>query len=137
MAQRDYGQITEGYPRAFPHSTETEQVVLGSALLEPERVLPILLDQLRPEHFYTQAHRIIFRVIYELSEQGEPADIIAVANRLEEKDELVKIGGRAYLNELLDRVTTTASLSYYAKIVKKSAAARSYRRRNKDLRAWL
>lgn len=125
MAQRDYTQTIEGYPRSLPRSTETEQVVLGSALLEPERVLSVLLDQLRPEHFYAQSHRIIFRVIYELAERSEPADIIAVANRLEEKDELVKIGGRAYLNELLDRVATTASLDYYVKIVKKKALLRA------------
>jgi replicative DNA helicase len=36
-----------------------------------------------------------------------------------------RAGGRMYLNELLDRTTTTASLDYYAEIVKRKATLRS------------
>jgi len=111
--------------RDLPKNIEAEQVVLGSAILEPEETLPILLEKLKPEHFYCRAHRVVFRVIRELFERGEPADIVAVANRLEEKEEMEKAGGRIYLNELLDRVTTTTSLEYYADIVRKKATLRA------------
>jgi replicative DNA helicase len=113
------------YLRSVPRNIEAEQVVLGSAILEPEGAVPILLEQLRPEHFYRQAHRVIFRVIRELFDNGKPADIVTVANRLEEKNMMQKAGGRTYLNELLDRVTTTASLEYYAEIVHKKATLRA------------
>jgi len=125
MRGKDAIQTEGTYIRDLPKNLEAEQVVLGSVLLEPEGTMPILLETLRPEHFYRRSHRIVFRAIRELFDRGEPADIVAVANRLEEKDEIDKAGGRVYLNELLDRVTTTASLEYYAGIVRKKAILRS------------
>ncbi len=125
MREQESAQTDRAYLRDLPKNIEAEQVILGSAILEPEETLPILLEKLKPEHFYRRAHRVVFRVIRELFERGEPADIVAVANRLEEKEEMEKAGGRIYLNELLDRVTTTASLDYYTEIVRKKATLRA------------
>jgi len=125
MAREKMGQAGETYLRNLPKNLEAEQVVLGSAILEPEGMVPVLMEKLRPEHFYRRAHRIIFRAIRELFERGEPADIVAVANRLLEKGDMERAGGRIYLNELLDRVTTTASLEYYADIIRRKALLRA------------
>jgi replicative DNA helicase len=111
--------------RSIPKNIEAEQVVLGSAILEPEETIPVLIDKLRPEHFYRRAHRVIFRTIRDLFDRGEPSDIVSLANRLEEQGNMTKVGGRIYLNELLDRVTTTASLDYYADIIRKKATLRA------------
>ena len=56
----------ETYLRDLPKNIEAEQIVLGSALLEPEEAIPVLLEKLRPEHFHHRAHRVIFRTIREL-----------------------------------------------------------------------
>jgi replicative DNA helicase len=125
MVEREPIQTESVHVRDLPKNVEAEQIVLGSALLEPEGTVPVLIEKLRPEHFYRRTHRVIFRTIRELFERGEPADIVAVANRLEEKEEMENAGGRLYLNELLDRVTTTASLDYYAEIVRKKATLRA------------
>lgn len=112
------------FPRPLPKNREAEQVVLGSALLDSENVTPILLEKLQPDHFYWRANRTIYKTIMELFNKGEPADHITVANRLEEVGKLAEVGGRAYLSELLGRVTTTTSVEYYADIVKKKALMR-------------
>ena len=112
------------FPRPLPKNREAEQVVLGAALLEPEEVVPILLEHLRPEHFYWKPHQLIYRTIMELFEKGRPPDLITVADRLEELEKLQLVGGRVYLSELTARVTTTASVEYYAEIVKKKAVLR-------------
>ena len=111
--------------RELPKNIEAEQVVLGSAILEPESTMPILVEKLVPDHFYERRHRVIFRAIRDLFDRGEPADIVLLANRLEETDDMERAGGRMYLNELLDRTTTTASLEYYADIVRRKATLRS------------
>jgi len=111
--------------RELPKNIEAEQVVLGSAILEPDSIMPVLIDKLSHEHFYERRHRVIFRTIRELFDRGEPADIILLANRLEETGDMERAGGRMYLNELLDRTTTTASLEYYADIVKRKATLRA------------
>jgi len=125
MSSRNEAHTTGGATRDLPKNIEAEQAVLGSAMLEPEGTVPTLLEMLKPEHLYRQGHRVIFHAIRDLFDRGEPADIVSVANLLEEKEEMDKAGGRVYLNELLDRVTTTTSLEYYADIVRKKAMLRA------------
>jgi replicative DNA helicase len=125
MRRTDAPQVDRDEVRELPKNIEAEQVVLGSAILEPEGTIPILVEKLHPEYFYQRRHRVIFRTIRELFDRGEPADIVSLANRLEERGEMERAGGRMYLNELVDRVATTASLEYYAEIVKKKATLRS------------
>ncbi len=125
MARTEAVQVDRDAVRELPKNIEAEQVVLGSAILEPEGTIPILVQKLAPEYFYQRRHRVIFRAIRELFDRGEPADIVSLANRLEERGEMERAGGRMYLNELIDRVATTASLEYYAEIVKKKATLRS------------
>lgn len=110
--------------REYPKNIEAEQICLGSAILEPDSTVPVLLETLLPEHFYERRHRVIFSAIRDLFNASEPADIILLANKLEELDDMEKAGGRMYLNELLDRTTTTASLEYYRDIVKRKATLR-------------
>ncbi|MBU0595694.1 replicative DNA helicase [Candidatus Bipolaricaulota bacterium] len=125
MRPTEVSQTSRSDVRELPRNLEAEQVVLGSAILEPQGTIPILVEKLLPEHFYQRRHRVIFRTIRELFDRGEPADVVSLANRLEERGEMERAGGRMYLNELLDRVTTTASLEYYAEIVQKKATLRS------------
>jgi replicative DNA helicase len=125
MRRTDATQVDPDPVRELPKNIEAEQVVLGSAILEPEGTIPILVEKLLPEYFYQRRHRVIFRTIRELFDRGEPSDIVSLANRLEERGEMERAGGRMYLNALIDRVATTASLEYYAEIVKKKATLRS------------
>ena len=124
LTSRDTADVRE-----MPKNIEAEQAVLGAALLDPDKSVPILVERLTPEHFYMQRHRVIFRTIRELfaTQSGGKisADIVAVANRLEERGDMERAGGRLYLNELLDRVTTTSSLEYYSDIVRKKAVLRA------------
>jgi len=125
MREQESIQTQSARLRSIPKNIEAEQVILGSAILEPEDTIPILVERLKPEYFYRRAHRVIFRTIRELFDRSEPSDIVSLANRLEEKGDMEKVGGRIYLTELLDRVTTTASLEYYANIVRKKATLRA------------
>ncbi len=110
--------------RPLPKNREAEQVVLGCALVEAEGVMPLLLEKLRPEHFYFRVHRLIYQTLIEMFERGEPIDLITVGNKLEEKGVLPDVGGRSYLSELVAVVTTTTSAGYYADIVLKKALLR-------------
>ena len=125
MREQDTLGPQETALRSLPKNIEAEQAVLGSAILEPEGTLPVLVERLKPEDFYRRAHRIIFRTIRDLFDRGEPSDIVSLSNRLEEKGEMEQVGGRIYLTDLLDRVTTTASLEYYAEIIRKKAVLRA------------
>jgi len=106
------------------HSREAEQVVLGCCMVEPETVMPPLTEKLSPGHFYFRAHRLIFKTLLEMYEKGQPIDLITLGNWLEEKGLLGEVGGRSYLSELANAVTTTTSAGYYAEIVLEKARQR-------------
>jgi replicative DNA helicase len=109
----------------LPRNVEAEQTLLGEILLEPGKVFPSLAGTIEARHFYKPEHRTIFRAMVDLSTSGAPLDIVSLSNRLEEKGNMEKAGGRIYLTELLDCVTTTASLDHYAEIIRKKALRRA------------
>jgi replicative DNA helicase len=97
--------------------------VLGGILLENE-ALNKALELLRPEDFYRENHRKIFSALIELSEQGEPADLVTLTAALQKNGDLQVVGGSAYLGTLVDYVPTAANIVYYCRLVKEKALAR-------------
>jgi len=116
--------VTDSRVRDLPKNIEAEQVVLGSVLLEPDTSMPIIVGKLLPDHFYENRHRVIFSAMADMFDKGTPCGVILLANRLEELGDMGAAGGRMYLNELLDRTSTTASLGYYVDIVRNKFALR-------------
>ncbi|MFQ5794631.1 MAG: replicative DNA helicase [Candidatus Bipolaricaulia bacterium] len=133
MAKASPGKAQRQVARALPKNREAEEVILGAAMLDDQEVVPLLLERLSPEHFYWEAHQKIYRTILELFDRGEPADYVIVANRLEEKDWLAEVGGSVYLSRLMDGVTTTANVEYYAEIVRKKAILRALVRSGREI----
>jgi replicative DNA helicase len=110
--------------RLPPQSLEGEMSVLGGVLLENE-ALNKALEILRPEDFYRESHRKIFNALIDLSEKGEPADLVTLTAALQKKGELEAVGGSAYLTSLVDYVPTAANITYYCRMVKEKALSRN------------
>ncbi|MEZ4600363.1 MAG: replicative DNA helicase [Syntrophotaleaceae bacterium] len=109
--------------RLPPQSLEGEMSVLGGILLENE-ALNKALEILRPDDFYRENHRKIFSALIELSEKGEPADLVTLTAALQKRGELEAVGGSVYLGNLVDYVPTAANIAYYCRLVKEKALAR-------------
>ncbi|MBP1712649.1 MAG: replicative helicase, partial [Deltaproteobacteria bacterium] len=109
--------------RLPPQNLEAETSVLGAVLLENE-ALNRLLEILREDDFYREAHRRIFSAILHLYEHSEPVDLITLSEVLKTRGELDSVGGVEYLNSLVNGVPTAANISYYAKIIKEKAILR-------------
>ena len=107
-----------------PQNIEAEQCVLGAILLENE-ALPRALEILRPEDFYRENHRQIFKAMAELFEKNEPTDIITLTEQLKRNNKLEELGGASYLVELSEKIPTAANIEYYAKIVRQKSILRS------------
>lgn len=97
------------------HSTEAEQSVLGSLLLDPSSA--DRLGALRPEHFCSDAHRIIFTQIIAMIGSGMAVDVVTVAEEIHDIGKAEKTGGLAYLGELAVNTPTSLSIGRYAEIV--------------------
>jgi replicative DNA helicase len=106
-----------------PHNQEAEESVLGALLLDRDAIIRIAAA-LRPEDFFHPAHGIIYRVIYDLYNRREPADLLTVAAELERREELENVGGMAQLARLAGIPPTSVHVEYYGKIVERTATLR-------------
>jgi len=97
-----------------PHSVEAEQSVLGGLLLE-NIAWDKIADILTEDDFYRHDHRLIFRHIGKLIEHAKPADVITVAEMLENSGELNSSGGLAYLGSLAQNTPSTANIRRYVR----------------------
>ncbi len=109
--------------RIPPQNIEAEQSLLGALLLD-KRTFDRIADILDAEAFYKDAHRIIFEAMVNLYSKQEPIDILTVANVLEEKNHLERIGGKTYLANLSHSVPTSSHAVQYANIIKKKSTLR-------------
>lgn len=81
-------------------------------------------DILEPDDFYHQEHRLIFGVLQELFERSFPLDIIAVSNRLKEKNVLEAAGGASNLAAVVNATATSSGVEHYALLVKQKRVRR-------------
>ncbi len=112
-------------PREYvpPHNIEAEQSLLGSIFLDKDAIIKIA-DSVRPEDFYVDQHRRIFESMLDLFRRREPIDLLSLANRLDERNELEMVGGRGTLASLANAVPTASHVVSYARIVQKKATLR-------------
>jgi replicative DNA helicase len=115
----------EGAERGLPpYSREAEQAVLGS-MLRDNAVIGEVVPIVRTENFYTDAHQKIFKAITDLYQGGKPADLVTLAELLNERKQIEDVGKYPYLGDLLKAAPTAANAEYYARIVRDKAILRS------------
>ncbi|MDA3802323.1 MAG: replicative DNA helicase [Patescibacteria group bacterium] len=118
--------------RIPPHSLEAEESLIGCLLIDKDAIIKVA-DSLMPQDFYKDGHKVIFEAIKDLYSNQEPIDIITLANRLEERKHLEKIGGRSYLAKLSNTVATSGNISNYANIIQRKATLRRLQKAASDI----
>ena len=107
--------------KEMPHSVEAERGVIGSMLLDPERVVSLFRHkyQLTPTALYVGKHATIAETI--LAMNAEPktiVDMLTIRQRLEDEGLLADVGGFEYLQQMLDETPTSAHAEGYIEIVR-------------------
>jgi replicative DNA helicase len=109
--------------RVPPQDLHAEQSVLGSMLINKDAIADCL-EAVKAHDFYRPSHELIFDAVLDLFGRGEPADAITVADELSKRGDLTRVGGQAYLHQLIQSVPTAANAGYYAEIVHERAVLR-------------
>jgi len=102
--------------RIPPHDLDAEGAVLSAVMIDP-LAFDKVSELLRPEHFYSEAHRRIFEAAVELSATGKPVDVVQVATWLRDRDRLAQVGGMAYLTEVLNAAPAVANVAAYGRTI--------------------
>ena len=106
-----------------PQNLEAEEAVLGAMLLTPGAIDKVA-EEVSARDFYRESHAAIFQVCLDLRGLGQPVDAITVADELEQRDLLARIG-KPRLHELAALVPATANAAHYARIVREAATHRA------------
>jgi len=109
--------------RSMPQSIEMERGILGSTLLDPS-VLDDIQQIIREDDFYLDANRVLYHHILEIHNSGKTLDAHTLVDSLERSEELEKVGGIAYLGEVIHSVAVAAHAGAYAEVVRDKARLR-------------
>ncbi len=104
------------YGKVPPQAKELEEAVLGAIMLE-KSAFDTIIEILKPECFYVDAHQRIFKAFKSLADKSMPIDLLTVVEELKIKEELDIVGGPYYITKLTNSVVSTANIETHARII--------------------
>lgn len=100
-----------------PQDREAEEATIGSVLIDPD-CYNELAAILKMADFFNQRHGWIWQAFANITERGEPLDILTIESELKRMGRLDEISGPAYLTALLNQVPSSLHAGTYARKVK-------------------
>jgi replicative DNA helicase len=99
-----------------PQNVDAEESILGGILVDPEAIGRVA-DILRPEAFYINTHKEIYKAALTLHSQDKPVDFMSVTTWLYDHELLERVGGQSKLAELVERTVSAVNVDRYAALV--------------------
>jgi replicative DNA helicase len=116
---------TPDTPKELPHSLDAEMGALGSMLIDPGGVIPLVARVLRSEDFYLPAHRTIYDATLDVWERDGSIDFILLTEELRNLGKLDAVGGAAVVTHLFTFTPTAANAGLYADTVRETSNLRT------------
>jgi replicative DNA helicase len=110
----DLGNMVFG--KVPPQSKELEEAILGAIMLE-KSAFDTVVEILKPECFYGEAHQSIFKAMKSLADKSLPIDLLTVVEELKLKGDLELVGGAYYVSRLTNSVVSSANIEAHSRIV--------------------
>ena len=107
----------------LPHDLLAEQAVLGSIFIDPDKI-HIASEYLTKDSFFKLSHGMLFNIMQDLSDKGDPIDPVSVKSALDSIGQFEQVGGMAFLASLINAVPTSAHIEHYSKVVAEKSRAR-------------
>ncbi|MDE1192103.1 MAG: replicative DNA helicase [Arachidicoccus sp.] len=104
------------YGKVPPQARDLEEVILGAVMLE-KSAFDKVIEIIRSECFYVDAHQKIFNACERLANLNMPIDMLTVVEELKRSDELEIVGGPFYISKLTMSVASSANIETHAKIL--------------------
>jgi replicative DNA helicase len=104
------------YGKVPPQAKDLEEAVLGAMMLE-KGAFDVVIEILKSECFYVDAHQRIFKAMQSLANKSQPIDILTVVEELRTREELDLVGGPYYVTKLTNAVVSSANIEAHSRIV--------------------
>lgn len=110
----DMGAMVFG--KVPPQAKELEEAILGAIMLE-KSAFDTVVEILKPECFYVDAHQRIYKAMQGLAIKSLPIDMLTVVEELKLREELEMVGGPYYVTKLTNAVVSSANIDAHSRIV--------------------
>lgn len=106
--------------------TQAEQSLLGTVIQFPATI-PEVARRVKPQDFFHPRNQFIYEAVLELFGEGNPVTPESVCSELGRLGILTKVGGAAYLTDLIQIQTTPEAANYYVGIVSEKSRLKRIR----------
>lgn len=119
-------QQTNDEDTNWPADLHVERALLGAIVESCGALLPIArLSGLRADDFALDSHRRIFKRMCHLQDSDRPVDLVSLIDELRRCNELDRIGGHAYVADLVAGVLIDwERIQYHASIIVRDSRLR-------------
>ena len=111
--------------RVLPHDENAEMSVIGSMIMDRDAI-SVALETLNKDDFYENRLGIFFDVMAQMYNESVTVDIITIQARLKQTDLPEEYTSLEYISRLVDNITTSANIKYYAEIVREKSLLRQF-----------
>ena len=111
--------------RVKPYSEEAERGVLGSVMIDAEKVLGICTEQgVSESTFHVPSHGTLYGALMDMASKMMVIDQVTAGAYLEASEKMEVIGGWDLLNDLIDSTPTASHAEYYIGIIREKQILR-------------
>ncbi|MBE6700768.1 MAG: replicative DNA helicase [Ruminococcaceae bacterium] len=123
VAEKSRTDVQSTFMRQFPYSLEAEQAVIGSIILDAERISQVT-EIIKAEDFYVDKHREIYTILQSMYLESRSIDLITLLNNLVTSGSYNEDNAKNYVKQLCEMVPAVSNIVDYAKIVRDKALLR-------------
>lgn len=118
--------VSDGGLSQLPVSLEAEQTVLGGILIDAKRALPVVIERVKADFFYSEQHRAIFAIMQRMFTSNQNVDILTVANEAQRMGVFeTEVMARTYLKGMAESVPSVSNIESYCDILEEKYYLRS------------
>ncbi|MCC8191874.1 MAG: replicative DNA helicase [Ruminococcus sp.] len=111
---------------SLPVSLEAEQTVLGGILIDAKKALPVVIERVKADFFYSEQHRAIFAIMQRMFTSNQNVDILTVANEAQKMGVFeTDVMARTYLKGMAESVPSVSNIESYCDILEEKYYLRS------------
>ena len=122
----------EWQKRILPYDAAAEKSVIGAMLMDKDQIT-VVSEIITGDDFYIKQNKILYETIVELNNEGKPADLITIRDRLKEKDVPPEVSDMSFVADIINTVQSAANAKHYAGIVSEKATLRRLIRATEDV----
>src|SRR4051794_29023058 len=120
VCERRCGVMASLFDRELPSSPDVERLILGSIVLDGDRLADVS-GVLSADDFSLEKHRRIFSRMGDLYERGDKINRVSVVEELRRAGQLESVDGASYSIDLDAGLPAIDNLDGYIRIVKDKA----------------